>query len=228
MHERRSRRQLRAAVIDESVLRREAIQQALGDELQLKIVMTAGDARTLVSWLRRADRSRWPHLVALSLPPDGGATEHSHIVAALRGAGMRVLALTSGASRSIGKRLHDDGIDGLLSHSDTRQELLTVAESVLAGRRTVSPAAEFETVRSPWGVRLSHQEERILALYASGLTVAEAAAAIGVRHDTARKYLARVRDKYTAAGRPARSKIDLARIAQDEGLIEQNPSRGGR
>ena len=60
----------------------------------------------------------------------------------------------------------------------------------------------------------------MLALYASGFTIVEVADRIGVRHDTARKYLNRVRAKFTAAGWPARSKLQLARIAWAEGYAD--------
>ena len=68
-------------------------------------------------------------------------------------------------------------------------------------------------------VLLSTQEHRILAGYVRGLTLHSAARAAGVKPGTAKKYLERVKAKYSAAGRPARTKLELARRAQEDGLL---------
>jgi tetratricopeptide (TPR) repeat protein len=60
-------------------------------------------------------------------------------------------------------------------------------------------------------VRLSVREHALLTAYVSGMTLEEAARHIGVRPTTAKTYLRRVRAKYEAIGRPANTKVDLAR-----------------
>jgi DNA-binding NarL/FixJ family response regulator len=40
-----------------------------------------------------------------------------------------------------------------------------------------------------------------------------------VAPSTVKQYIDRVRDKYTAAGKLARTKTDLYRVARDEGLM---------
>jgi len=68
--------------------------------------------------------------------------------------------------------------------------------------------------------RLSIQEERALTLYASGLTLEDVATAMHVRPDTAKQYLDRVKRKYSAAGIPARTRLDLGRIAWVDGYVD--------
>jgi tetratricopeptide (TPR) repeat protein len=60
-------------------------------------------------------------------------------------------------------------------------------------------------------VRLSVREHALLTAYVSGMTLEEAARHIGVRPTTAKTYLRRVRAKYEAIGRPANTKVELAR-----------------
>lgn len=194
--------------------------QLLTEELRLDVVHTGAGLRPLLEWLRRVDQTRWPHLLVLGVPHRGEAAPYAEAVATLRGAGMRVLAVTSSPARHISRRLLSDGVEGLVSTSDSEPEFLSAAAKVLAGRGIATPRALADAERQVQGPRLSIQEERVLALYASGHTIAEVADRIGVRHDTARKYLNRVRDKFTAAGWPARSKLQLARIAWAEGYAD--------
>jgi DNA-binding SARP family transcriptional activator/tetratricopeptide (TPR) repeat protein len=60
-------------------------------------------------------------------------------------------------------------------------------------------------------VRLSVREHALLTAYVSGMTLEEAARHVGVRPTTAKTYLRRVRAKYEAIGRPANTKVELAR-----------------
>lgn len=218
----------RAAVAEESVLQRSRVGQLLTQELRLEVVQAGAGLRPLLEWLRRVDQTQWPHLLVLGVPPRGEAAPYADAVAALRGAGMRVLAVTSSPARHISRRLMADGVEGFVSTTDSEPEFLSAAAKVLAGRAITTPRAHADAQRHAQGPRLSIQEERVLALYATGYTIAEVADRIGVRHDTARKYLNRVRDKFTAAGWPARSKLQLARIAWAEGYADPEAESPGR
>jgi two-component system nitrate/nitrite response regulator NarL len=65
---------------------------------------------------------------------------------------------------------------------------------------------------------LAPRELEMLMAYVSGLTMTAAARRIGVRPSTARTYLERIKKKYTAAGRPTYTKLDLAARAREDGL----------
>jgi two-component system, NarL family, nitrate/nitrite response regulator NarL len=65
-------------------------------------------------------------------------------------------------------------------------------------------------------LRLSRQERAVLLSYATGSTLQAAAHRAGVTYGTARGYLERVKRKYTEAGRPTYTKLDLAtRLRED-------------
>lgn len=66
---------------------------------------------------------------------------------------------------------------------------------------------------------LSERERQALSLYASGLTVAEVAAHMGVSPHTSKEYIDRVRDKYTAVGRRARTRTELYAEASKDGML---------
>jgi len=66
---------------------------------------------------------------------------------------------------------------------------------------------------------LSAQEKTVLIGYATGLTLAAAGRRAGIRPGTAKQYLDRVKRKYEQAGRPARTKLELAARAREDGLL---------
>lgn len=213
------RRVRRAAVVEEAVMQRTRSAQLLTQELRLDVVHVGGSLRNFMSWLQSTDRSRWPHLLVIDLPTDDDSLRDLDVLVALREAGMRVLILSALHSRSTARRMLALGIDAVVSTLDSEGDFVRAAEHAIAGSVTVTPRARAAIDGTGDAGRLSRQEERAFALYASGLTIAEVAEQIGVRQDTARKYLKRVRDKFTIAGRPARTKLDLARIAWADGYL---------
>lgn len=80
-----------------------------------------------------------------------------------------------------------------------------LAHAMLADRRARRPV-------------LSTQERSVLLAYASGMTLKAAARHVGIRPETAKTYLDRVKAKYQSVGRPAYTKIDLARRVQEDDL----------
>jgi two-component system nitrate/nitrite response regulator NarL len=65
-------------------------------------------------------------------------------------------------------------------------------------------------------VRLSAREHALLTAYVSGMTLEAAARHVGIRPTTAKTYLRRVKAKYQAIGRPAYTKVELARRVWEE------------
>lgn len=216
----------RAAVVDELVLQRSRIEQLLSGISGLDVVEVCPTLRGFLGWLRHTERTRWPHLLVLSLPFDPLASNDLSALTALREAGIRVLALTSPGTRTTARRVAAAGTDGFVSTADSEDDFVVAATIVLTGGTIMtSPAHDIVKPGSP-GTRLSAQEARVLALYVNGMTIGQAADAMGIRHDTARKYLNRVRDKFTSAGRPARSKLQLAQIAWADGYADPSPHEG--
>jgi DNA-binding CsgD family transcriptional regulator len=68
-------------------------------------------------------------------------------------------------------------------------------------------------------VQLSVREHALLTAYVSGMTLEAAARHVGIRPTTAKTYLRRVRAKYQAIGRPAHTKLELARRVWEEAEV---------
>lgn len=68
---------------------------------------------------------------------------------------------------------------------------------------------------------LSPRESDALRLYASGLSVTAVARKMGISPHTAKEYLDRVRTKYAAVGRTARTRTELYAAARTDGLLPE-------
>ena len=67
---------------------------------------------------------------------------------------------------------------------------------------------------------LSPRESDALRLYASGLSMAAVARKMGISPHTAKEYLDRVRAKYAAVGRTARTRTELYAVARTDGILD--------
>jgi two-component system nitrate/nitrite response regulator NarL len=148
-----------------------------------------------------------PDIVLLDVIDQPG-TDPVGDVKRLRAAGFQPLAIT-----------HDAG-------AEFSAALLATGACVLVGREQ-DPAGLGTAIRTaasgacPLGARhagpaLSEREESVLRAYASGLTLDAAARQVGVSVSSAKTYLQRVKAKYRRVGRPADTKLELARrLAED-------------
>ena len=134
--------------------------------------------------------------------------------------GSPVLIVSASASARLVQTAIAGGAQGYVSKQCEPDEFRRALSAVLEGRTHVSPdlAAKL-AVPTLRDVKLSPQEQRALALYASGMKLEAVARAMDVQVGTAKEYIRRVRDKYAAAGDPLPSKVDLYRKAQEEGLL---------
>jgi DNA-binding NarL/FixJ family response regulator len=104
---------------------------------------------------------------------------------------------------------------------NTEQNLLDLAiaiRAVATGDLLRPPGSGHQALpgRQPQRPLLSDRERAVLVAYVSGMTLETAARHVGVRPDTAKTYLRRVKAKYQAAGRPAYTKVELARRVWEE------------
>jgi DNA-binding NarL/FixJ family response regulator len=128
----------------------------------------------------------------------------------LIGAGRRLLLLSRVAYRVRG--LVRAGVNGFLTKDNDLETLALAIRDVAAGRTRYVK----EPVSAP-RTALSPREREVLLAYASGMTMYATARRVGVRPSTAKKYVERIKKKYTAAGRPTYTKLDLAiRIREDD------------
>lgn len=200
-------------------MQRRRTEEILGDHPGLVPVWSGESLLALRDWLSRAPRANHPHLVVLDLQVDRGPNVDPAHVRELVDAGIRVLVVSALASPDLVRQVLRAGIGGVVGKRDPETDLLAAAWSVLGGGSWVTPELANVMAGDPERPRLSDQEERALVLYASGLTLEAVAQALGVQPDTAKKYLARVKAKYAAAGEQVRSKLELNQVAKRDGYL---------
>lgn len=122
------------------------------------------------------------------------------------------------------------GARGYLAKSSTPRDLVAALQVVAAGGDYIGPdlASMMADERLGQIPDLSSQELRALRLYASGLKLDTVARRMSVGRSTAKEYIDRVRDKYAALGRDARTKLQLSVEATRDGLIETRHPRSDR
>jgi DNA-binding NarL/FixJ family response regulator len=111
------------------------------------------------------------------------------------------------------------GARAFVAKRSSLRSLTTAVQTVLDGGTWIPPDLAGAVLRSSSTVELSAQEKRALVLYASGLTLDMVARRMEIAPNTVKHYLDRVRDKYTAVGIAARTKVQLNQVARSEGLL---------
>jgi DNA-binding NarL/FixJ family response regulator len=209
----------RIAVVEDHLLQRRRTEELLGSEPAFRVVHSCETLAEHVTWLRSQPSGERPHLLILDLIVDRGEDADPEVVAALVQSGIHVLVLSAMASPPLVRRVIRAGASGVVGKRDSEADIIAAIWSVLGRRKWMTPEVAAVIAGDEQRPKLSPQEERALVLYASGLTLDAVAASLGVKRDTARTYLDRVRDKYTAAGRTVRSKADLTRVAMTDGYL---------
>ncbi|MFE6735556.1 sigma factor-like helix-turn-helix DNA-binding protein [Microbacterium sp. NPDC057650] len=214
-------------MVEPHVLQRNGAMELLRERGGLHVVHGADSLAGLLAWMRDRSERHWPHLLVAELLPIDPAGGDLRALAALRRAGMRVLLLSSLSSRHEARAVREAGVDGIVSKTDSEDVLITAALQVLVGKQVITDTAEAALRDESRIPRLSAQETRLLSLYVDGWSISAAAEELGVRPDTARKYLSRIKQKYSAVGVEAHTKVDLVRLAWRDGLADPEPKSTG-
>jgi DNA-binding NarL/FixJ family response regulator len=135
-------------------------------------------------------------------------------------AGHRVLVISAWSDESKVAAAFAAGARGYLSKDHDLGELASAVRVVAGGGTAYSPELAFACLHDPRPNRpqLSPREVAILLAYASGMTLQAAARHVGVRPETAKTYLDRVKAKYQRVGRPTHTKLDLANRVREDRL----------
>jgi len=171
-----------------------------------------------------AGPGRRAHVVLLDLDlGDGTAPERN--VAAILAAGPAVLVLSASDRPAAVRAAMRAGAGGYVLKHEEAAELRAAIRAVAAGTDWVSPrlAHIFATDDAPDRPALSAQETRTLRLYATGMPIKSVARRLGISEETAKQYVRRVREKYTAANRAAPTKVDLYHRAVEDGHLPSPP-----
>ena len=141
------------------------------------------------------------------------------LVSAAKEASIPVLVILQDMRRFWVDSLVTMGVAGILADADVKQDLNAAVDKVVGGGTWYPVNACSTLIASDPG--LSPRELETLAMYAEGALLADIGRQLYVGESTVRTYLARVREKYEAAGRPARTRLELRREAIREGLIDE-------
>lgn len=210
----------RVAIVEDHLLQRKRTEDLIGGQAGLRVVHSCETMPDFLSWLRSADRGLWPHLLVLDLMAERQPNVDPATVEALVKAGLRVMVLSALASPSLVRDIIRAGVGGIVGKRDKEEDIVSAVWAVIQRGEWMTSELASVIASDPNRPQLSVQEERALTLYASGLTLEAVATSIGVKRDTAKQYIDRVKAKYTAAGRPVRTKLDLSRIALTDGYID--------
>ncbi len=209
---------MRLALIDAHAMVREGLQQALASALPGSTFVYLGpsvrDARSVIA----------PGSCDCVLldPAAGGEGREIQSVAEVAMAKVPVVVL-SGVHRdqqlALERACLAAGAQAFLSKRHDTRRLVTTLRAVVSEPGFRSPLAPVRLEPDPGGLHLSSQEQRALVLYAAGLTVPQVALRMQLAPSTVKQYLDRVRHKSSQAGRVARTKTDLYRLARVQGLM---------
>ena len=113
------------------------------------------------------------------------------------------------------------GARGYLVKSEDASMIVEAIRAAHAGESFISSELDSALTASEIGgsPRLSAQERRVMALYASGEPVKKVALALSISEETAKSYLKRVREKYRVAGYEVGTKVALRKRAIQDGII---------
>jgi two-component system, NarL family, nitrate/nitrite response regulator NarL len=149
--------------------------------------------------------------------------DHSHPagnVALLRATGARILVVSVIPDPEQVLATIEAGASGYITKDHDLAALAAAIREVATGGWVITPELAFimSQDRRPARPRLSPQERLVVSNYAQGSTLSAAARRAGVAEGTAREYLERVKRKYSEAGRPARTKLELANRLREDRL----------
>ena len=210
----RSAQPIRVGIIDDHELVRQGLRSLLIEAgAQTTDVRYCGDDPRVC-----ADTGVDVALLDVDLGPDGAPVEESTRVLIESGSGVLLvsafedarairLGLGAGALGFVPKRVSFDVLQEALATVAGQELYLSVdLASILAA-----------AVETP---DLSPRELDALRLYAAGMSMAAVGRKMGISPHTAKEYLDRVRRKYAAVGRTARTRTELYAAARTDGLLQ--------
>lgn len=207
------------AVVDDDRMLLDGMRSWLGGVPGLRVVATAATVGELLATAPGPDPAPPSDIVLLDLLLRDGSTPTDNI-RRLVATGTRVLMISTVPDRTRIIESVRAGADGYLTKDNDLPTLVAAVKDIVAGHGSHSPELAFACAHdsSPARPSLSPRERQILLDYASGLTLKSAARRAGITVHTAKDYLDRVKAKYRQAGRPAYTKIDLARRVREDSL----------
>ena len=208
------------AVVEDHLLQRKRTEELVATQPGLRTVWSGETLPEFLAWVDGAHEDDRPQLLLLDLMVERGPSVSPEQVETVIRAGIQVLVVSALASPALIRRVIRVGVGGVVGKRDSEADIVAAIWTALGRGHWMTPELASVIAGDENRPTLSEQEERVLVLYASGLTIDGVAEALGIKADTAKKYLSRVKVKYAAAGRPASTKIELNAVARQDGLLE--------
>ncbi len=166
------------------------------------------------------DRDIAVDLVLLDLVLADGSTPTSNI-RLLSARGIPALAYTSGDRAALVREAARAGAIGMIRKTETPAATIDAVHAAGRGEIVASAdwAASIDDDVEFVTARLSAREAEVLALYATGETAERVGAALFITRSTVIEHVRRIREKYAAVHRPARTKHELYLRAVEDGII---------
>ena len=199
------------AVIDDHELVRDGLAALIGRH-DLGVIRYSGDSVDLA-----AQSGAQVALLDIDLGPEGPPVARS--TAALQAVGVHVLLISAFEEPGAVRSAMREGALGFIPKRASLEVLSEALATVATGDLYLSIDLASILASSAETPNLSPRELDALRLYASGLKLAAVAHRMGVSPHTAKEYLDRVRAKYAAVGRRARTRTELYAEAQRDGLL---------
>lgn len=209
------------AVVEDHLLQRKRTEELITAQPGLRVVWSGETMPEFLIWLATASADDRPQLLMLDLMVERGPSASPEAIEGVIHAGIHVLVISAMASPALIRRALRAGVGGVVGKRDSESDIVAAIWTVLGRGHWMTPELANVIASDTARPALSEQEERVLVLYASGLKLASVAEALGIKSDTAKKYLNRVKIKYTAAGRPANTKLQLNEAARQDGLLDE-------
>lgn len=204
----------RIAIIDDHELVRAGLAGLVRAKLGADVVLEGEDPEAVLALDPR------PHLLLLDLDLGSQQVQPS-LVERVQATGCRVLVVSAMASPEQLLPLMDVGVAGFVSKRESPEQLIEAMRTVLADGFWTSPELAALLVSAQSRPQLSPTQERVLVLYASGLTMESVGRRLGISVGTVNTHLKRARAKYAEAGRAMPSRVDVYREAKRDGLISE-------
>lgn len=207
---------IRVAMIDDHELHRQGVMSWLA--------VTGADIEVVGSTATVAELRATPGwaapIVLLDLDLKDGTTVEDNI-ALLVGSGSAVIVISGYDEPVLVRRAMRAGARGYVPKSASGEQMSEVIATVAAGGTGMTRALALallaeDPVRRP---ALSPREEEVLRMYAAGMALKSVALRLGIRPDTVKKHVDRIRVKYAAVGRPAPTKVELHERAREDGYL---------
>lgn len=211
--------QWNVAVVEDHLLQRKRTEELVAAQPGLRTVWSGETLPEFVAWAEDIGETDRPHLLLLDLMVERGPSVTEEDLQKVIRSGIAVLIISALASPALIRRVIRAGVGGVVGKRDSEADIVAAIWTALGRGHWMTPELASVIASDDARPALSEQEERVLVLYASGLTLDSVAESLGIKADTAKKYLSRVKAKYAAAGRPASTKLELNEAAREDGLL---------